>query len=193
MPCIEYADSGWERAREEVSPMAMIVQCAQCQARYSLEEKRFNGQASIRFRCTKCQATLSVQAPVGTGSGAPAGAPGGSPENTTVRFTRRPWLDEGKALSLVVIEGPMKGKIFPVTKPKVLLGRRGTDIVMEDSGVSRKHCAVEVHGSSAMLVDLGSSNGTFVDGQRVETHPLKHTSEFRIGSTTVMFSVKGKE
>ncbi len=173
--------------------MAMIVQCTQCQARYSLEEKRFNGQASIRFRCTKCQATLSVQAPAGTGPGAPAGAPGGSPENTTVRYTRRPWLDEDKALSLVVTEGPMKGKIFPVTKPKVLLGRRGTDIVMEDSGVSRKHCSVEVHGSSAMLVDLGSSNGTFVDGQRVETHPLEHMSYFRIGSTTVMFSVKGKE
>ena len=87
----------------------------------------------------------------------------------------------------------MKGKIFPVTKPRVLLGRRETDIVLEDSDVSRKHCYLELHGGSALLVDLGSTNGTFVDDQRIETRQIEHMSEFRVGSTTLILSVREKE
>jgi pSer/pThr/pTyr-binding forkhead associated (FHA) protein len=102
-------------------------------------------------------------------------------------------LDQGKVVSLVVIGGPVKGKIFPVTKPRVLLGRRETDVALEDTDVSRKHCYLEVHGASALLVDLGSTNGTFVDDQRIETRQLEHMSEFRVGSTTMIFSVREKE
>jgi len=59
--------------------------------------------------------------------------------------------------------------------------------------VSRKHCAVEVHGTTAVMMDLGSGNGTFVDEQQVQTCKLEHLSEFRIGSTTLMFSITDKE
>jgi pSer/pThr/pTyr-binding forkhead associated (FHA) protein len=105
----------------------------------------------------------------------------------------RPWIDRGKVVSLLVIDGPLKGKVFPVIKPRVLLGRGETDIVLEDSEISRKHCAVEVRGASALLVDLDSTNGTFVDDQRIETSQLEHMSEFRIGSTVMMFSARAKE
>ncbi|MEE8201759.1 MAG: FHA domain-containing protein, partial [Candidatus Acidoferrales bacterium] len=67
------------------------------------------------------------------------------------------------------------------------------DIVVEDPEISRKHCALEVHGNSALLVDLGSTNGTFIEGQRIETHELEHLAEFRIGATTLMFTVSQKE
>lgn len=105
----------------------------------------------------------------------------------------KPWLDANKVTSLVVIDGPLKGQVFPILKPRVLLGRAEADIVLEDSEISRKHCAIEVHGTSAMVADLGSTNGTFVDDERIETSQLQHMSEFRLGSTVVMFSARAKD
>jgi hypothetical protein len=112
---------------------------------------------------------------------------------TLVQGIRRPWLDGDKVISLVVIDGPLKGQVFPVTKPRVLLGRTEADIVLDDSEISRKHCAIEMHGASAVLADLGSTNGTFVDDEKIETHQLQHMSEFRLGSTVVMFSARAKD
>jgi pSer/pThr/pTyr-binding forkhead associated (FHA) protein len=112
---------------------------------------------------------------------------------TMIKGIKRPWLDEGKVVSLVVIQGPLKGQVFPLTKPKVLLGRQEADIILDDSEVSRKHCALEVHGSTAVLADLASTNGTFVDDEKIETHELQHMSEFRLGSTVMMFSARTKD
>ncbi len=171
----------------------MIVHCPQCQARYSLDETRFGGQARLQLRCTKCQVTFPVDAPTGTKPGALTTEPPGSSDATRASATGgRPWLPEGKVVSLIVTQGPLTGKIFSLTKPSVLLGRREMDIVLDDSDVSRKHCALEVHGSTALLVDLGSTNGTFVDEQKIETWELTHLSEFRIGASTVMFSIRDK-
>jgi pSer/pThr/pTyr-binding forkhead associated (FHA) protein len=112
---------------------------------------------------------------------------------TMIKGISRPWLDQNKVISLVVIDGPFKGQVFPVTKPRLLLGRSEADIVLDDSEISRKHCVLEVHGSSAVLSDLGSTNGTFVDDEKIETHQLQHMSEFRLGSTVVMFSARAKD
>lgn len=92
-------------------------------------------------------------------------------------------------VALSVTQGPLKGKIFHVTKPRVVLGRSEADILVNDPEVSRKHCALEVRGSTVLLVDLGSVNGTFVDDRKVETCELEHLGEFRIGATTLMFTV----
>ncbi len=110
-----------------------------------------------------------------------------------IKGNSTPWLDQNKVISLVVLDGPLKGQVFPVTKPKLLLGRSEGDIVLEDPEISRKHCAIEVRGTSAVLADLGSTNGTFVDDERIDTHQLQHMSEFRLGSTVVMFSARAKD
>ena len=96
-------------------------------------------------------------------------------------------------MSLLVTEGPVKGKAFPIEKPRVTVGRAGADIVVPDSEVSRKHCLLEIHGPTATLKDLGSTNGTYVDGVRVETHELEHMTEFRIGGSVLIFTVSARE
>jgi len=190
----------------------MTIQCPHCQTNYRLEEKPVGDQPSLLFRCNKCGETFSVLLPALAG---PIGArpvpvqqhdefnkrlrtvaPAPSPDPlkaTMIRGSNKPWLDRDKVVSLVVIGGPLKGQVFPVIKPKVLLGRCEADIVLDDSEISRKHCAIEVHGTSAVLADLGSTNGTFVDDEKVETHELQHMSEFRLGSTVVMFSARAKD
>lgn len=171
---------------------AIIIQCPQCQARYRLEEKQFAGQAQLKVRCTKCEAVFDAKAPTKAAPVPPAPPSDRLPEATVVS-QQGGRLPDGKAVALSVTVGPQKGKVFPLSKPRVVLGRMGSDIVIEDSEISRKHCAVEVHGTTATLVDLDSTNGTFVEDQKIRTCKLEHLSEFRIGSTTLLFTVMDRE
>ena len=100
-----------------------------------------------------------------------------------------PKLLANKAVSLFVSEGPLKGTSFRIHKAQMLIGRSDADIVVKDPKASRTHCALEVHGPTALLVDLGSANGTFVDGKKVASHELQHMEDFRVGETTLMFLV----
>ena len=100
-----------------------------------------------------------------------------------------PKMAPNKAVSLFVSEGPLKGTSFRIDKPRVMIGRSGADIVVKDHKTSRVHCALEVNGATALLVDLGSANGTFFDGKRITSHELHHMEEFRVGETTLMFLV----
>ena len=63
---------------------------------------------------------------------------------------------------------------------------------MDDPEISRKHCALEVQGIIARLIDLGSRNGTFVNEKRVEMSELQNLSEFHIGRNTFLFTITDK-
>jgi pSer/pThr/pTyr-binding forkhead associated (FHA) protein len=52
---------------------------------------------------------------------------------------------------------------------------------------------IEVRGSTATLVDLGTTNGTFVAGKNIKISQLEHMSKFRIGATTLVFTVTDKK
>jgi len=107
-------------------------------------------------------------------------------KTNTIRVLEEPQLPQGKSVSLLVTSGPLKGNHFNIQKPQVLIGRRGGDIEVSESNISRNHCVIQVHGLSALLVDLDSINGTFVNEEKIASCELGHMSEFRIGKTTVM-------
>ena len=72
-----------------------------------------------------------------------------------------------------------------------MLGRsRDVDVQIEDPNVSRRHAEIVQEGSTYWLVDLGSTNGTEVDGRRVQRVRLADGSRFTIGETTVTFSTE---
>jgi pSer/pThr/pTyr-binding forkhead associated (FHA) protein len=72
-----------------------------------------------------------------------------------------------------------------------VLGRsRDADVQVEDPNVSRRHAEIVQEGSTYWLVDLGSTNGTEVDGRRVQRVRLADGSRFTIGETTVTFSTE---
>jgi predicted Zn finger-like uncharacterized protein len=98
-------------------------------------------------------------------------------------------LPKDKRYSLAVLQGPSTGQIFPLSKVRTTLGRAGADITIDDPEASRVHAAVEILGEHAILRDLGSTNGTFIDLERVEQHVLYNQNEFRIGSHVLMFIV----
>lgn len=170
----------------------MIIECPYCGAKHSLDENALSGKSQLQGKCAKCQRSFSVNTPtvVAAAYGAPA-QPAPAVEKTQLAAvnTGVAALPEGKTVALSVIAGPSKGQVFRLDKAQVTIGRYGTDIVLNDPEISRKHCSLIVHGTSAVLTDLGTTNGTFMDGQRITTHDLQHLSEFHIGSSTVLLTI----
>lgn len=77
---------------------------------------------------------------------------------------------------------------MPIAKPVTSLGRGDeNDIVIRGPGVSRNHAEVSISGTGVILRDLGSTNGTHVNGVDVSgtRHLLRHGDEIRLGSSIV--------
>ena len=102
-------------------------------------------------------------------------------------------LPKDKRFSLAVIQGAATGQIFQITKTRTTMGRSGADINLDDPEASRQHAMLEVIGDHAIVRDLGSTNGTFVDLERIEQQVLNNHMEFRIGSHVLMFIVTDVE
>ena len=81
----------------------------------------------------------------------------------------------------------VSGNTFLLTEPITKIGRGDqADIKIEDAGVSRLHCAV-ILGSEVVVKDLGSTNGTVVDGRIITEAVLNEGSIISIGSTTLTY------
>ena len=75
-----------------------------------------------------------------------------------------------------------------IATPRIVIGRDpAVDITLDDDQVSRSHCALERDGDGYVASDLGSSNGTFVDGRRTESTALKPGSVLRVGDTILVY------
>jgi hypothetical protein len=69
---------------------------------------------------------------------------------------------------LVLNSGPIPGKVYPLEKAELFIGRDlGNDIVINDPEVSRRHARLFMQGNSLIIEDLGSTNGTSVNSQRL--------------------------
>ncbi len=92
--------------------------------------------------------------------------------------------------ALLVVEGEEKGRIFPlVGKNKFQIGRLTTsDIRLHDGKVSRLHSSVEQVRDHFVVVDLESSNGTVVNGERIKKTVLKDGDHIRLGFTILKFT-----
>jgi len=84
----------------------------------------------------------------------------------------------GTNYQLTIQVGPNPGKIFPLNKPEMVIGRDLTvDIVINDVEVSRKHAHLIAQQGGYLLEDLGSTNGTVVNGLRLTSPYLLHPGE----------------
>ena len=82
----------------------------------------------------------------------------------------------------------ISGEKFLLTQSITKIGRgEQAEIQIEDPGISRLHCAI-ILGSETMIRDLGSTNGTVVDGRTVTETVILDGSIIKIGSTTLTYS-----
>ncbi len=108
-------------------------------------------------------------------------------ERTSTAVPRLTRSSEKHAFFLV-LSGPQFGDIFPlVAGRELVIGRRDDcDVQIRDEGVSRRHAAVEVLGEGAQLKDLGSANGTWVDGKREASARLADGTRVQVGGQTTL-------
>ncbi len=95
-------------------------------------------------------------------------------------------------LTLLVLQGPDKGRRFELPDSPALVGRESRALPITDNTVSRRHCElVPMEDTSWILKDLGSANGTWINGQRVErTATLKLGDQIRVGRTILVFGAQ---
>jgi hypothetical protein len=90
----------------------------------------------------------------------------------------------GAAGSLLLPDGnriPLEGRVFS-------LGRQAAcDVTISDPNVSRRHAEIRPEADGYLLVDLGSTNGTRVNGQRVAEHALRDGDQVGVGGVTLVF------
>ena len=186
----------------------MIIVCPSCQAKYKFDEEKLGERPRAKTRCAKCGGTIEIENPLLASMTLPPGTMAGTPAPVPTVEARAPKLPGGagtatgrglekaivdlpkdKRFSLAVIQGPATGHIHPVLKARTTIGRSGADINIEDPEASRQHASLEILGDHAILRDLGSTNGTYVEADRIEQQVLNNQMEFRIGSHVLMFIV----
>lgn len=177
----------------------METACIHCGAEHTLKETELGGHSKVQFRCSKCgkstvvrvkyhaNATV-VMSPLPSFARA---APGGlslqsQPEDPSLK------LPAAADVILSITSGPSEGKSHTLTKPRVVLGREGADIAVEDPKISRYHCLLEVRDTYVNLKDMDSTNGTFFDEERVRAAMLLDGAEFRIGGSMIRLSFQPK-
>ena len=80
------------------------------------------------------------------------------------------------------------GQRYLLTGPVTVIGRGSeADIIVDDSGVSRRHLEIRLTQGHAIATDLGSTNGTFVEGHRVDAATLLDGNTLTVGRTRIMF------
>jgi Ca-activated chloride channel homolog len=90
---------------------------------------------------------------------------------------------------LVVLNGELVGRRFPLAKPQIILGRTpAADIPLQDAEVSRNHLLLACQKGRFMAVDLGSTNTSLVNGKRVDAPvPLAPGDVLRVGAVELRY------
>ncbi len=87
--------------------------------------------------------------------------------------------------SLVAIDGPLSGQRFVLDPQETVAGRESPHIRLDfDNSASRRHCAFVAGAAGVLVRDLGSTNGTLVNGTRVQEMALRPGDTVKIGATT---------
>ncbi len=80
------------------------------------------------------------------------------------------------------------GQRYLLTGPVTVIGRGSeADIIVDDSGVSRRHLEIRVTGDGVVATDLGSTNGSFVEGHRIDAATLVDGNTLTVGRTRILF------
>jgi predicted Zn finger-like uncharacterized protein len=188
----------------------VIIECPSCRSRYQYDEERFERKPSKKIRCARCQHIFDIHNPAFLAIDPIETGPGDSTYATKTEEARRtaPYdsteqsplpqpkpesglqMPAGKRLSLAILAGPDAGSVFRIEKPRVTIGRSNADLTLNDTEASRQHAAIEVRDTTYGLTDLGSTNGTICDGQKIAgLVELSDKSEFQVGATTLMLIV----
>jgi len=115
-------------------------------------------------------------------------------DKTIVTSLEKLSLPKDERAYILFISGPLIGKMCLLDQDETIIGRADdVDISINDSRISRHHLRILLSGGDAIIEDLGSTNGTFVNGKRVERRALKNGDKVHISSDTLFKFAVGDE
>jgi len=107
-------------------------------------------------------------------------------EQTIVTKVEKMPTEAEKKAYILFLSGPLVGKLQQLKEGETVLGRaQEADVAINDNRISRRHVSITVNRGESTLRDLGSTNGTFVNGKRIEAHILKDGDKIQISSSTI--------
>ncbi len=150
------------------------------------------------MKCSECGQDVSEEANFCPSCGAAVGDGGRGHEDTTAAIEvgaldpqhevdELPELAPGTGM-LVVVRGPNAGSRFLLDRATTTVGRHpDSDIFLDDVTVSRRHAELQRDDQGTTLKDLGSLNGSYVGGDRVDERRLAMGDEVQIGRFKLLY------
>jgi hypothetical protein len=148
------------------------------------------------MNCSQCNAQIPGDANFCPSCGAPATAGGHQDTTASIevgafdpqhKMDDIPEIEPGTGM-LVVVRGPNAGSRFLLDRDATTIGRHpDSDIFLDDVTVSRRHAEVGNTEEGVRVRDLGSLNGSYVNGERVEERLLSTGDEVQIGRFKLLF------
>lgn len=157
-----------------------------CQNRYHLcgpLQVQFQASDRVRPGAIRCETLLEPT---------PGALAEGEEEQRTLLGGALFPADDARAPAarLVALDGPLRGRAFELASRINTLGRGVQNtLVLPDPHVSRFHARIDLEEHGFVLVDLDSTNGTFVGGRRVTCHPLEAGDRLQLGSSLLEFQL----
>ncbi|GGM50751.1 phosphopeptide-binding protein [Micromonospora sonchi] len=152
-----------------------------------VEIERGEGLDTGMFRVTAEVYTGGEVAPV-SAPGYDAGPPGYPSYDQGGGYGPPPGHGGGRNVRLVSGDG----RTYPLQMGSTVIGRGDqANLRLPDVGISRRHARLDFDGGQVVLTDLGSTNGTMVNGQRVSAVALNPGDMIQLGTTTLTFRVDG--
>jgi serine/threonine-protein kinase len=119
-----------------------------------------------------------------------AGAPGALPAGRPSQVAAPPQATPPTKKTLEVIEGPESGRSHDLNESSITVGRApDNDMTLQDPSVSSHHARIDFHDGNYFLSDLDSSNGTYVNNNRVKQSPLKDKDLIALGSCRLIVNL----
>jgi predicted RNA-binding Zn-ribbon protein involved in translation (DUF1610 family) len=177
----------------------MQTACIHCGTEHLLKDAELGSHSKVQFKCSKCgKATILEIKRRADSTVVMTPLPSFARANATSSNLNLPPPDPGlrlpakKKVVLSILSGPSKGEAHTLTKPRIVVGRQGADIALNDPEVSRHHCLLEVRDTYINLKDMDSTNGTFYEEERVRAAMLQDGTEFRVGDSLIRVSFQAK-
>ncbi|HPQ81270.1 MAG TPA: GGDEF domain-containing protein [bacterium] len=115
-------------------------------------------------------------------------------EKTVVTAIEKVEMPRDEKAFILFISGPLMGKMYLLENESTMIGRADdVDISIPDSKISRHHMRLSQRGGDIILEDMGSTNGTFVNGERVKSRALESNDKVHLSSDTLFRFAIGDE
>lgn len=104
-------------------------------------------------------------------------------------------MEPARKAYLVLLTGPRAGTHYPIPDDRMTIIGRGEEcqIRTDDRDVSRKHASLQPFGTEFYIMDMGSTNGTLINGKPEEKRILRHADKITIGQQVFQFLLTGPD